>query len=82
MKLKRKKFKKPKKDYDDGLRANAPDGKWHGQLFGLTPAEAYGERKTVNFKKILEKMIDAHHKRISYNQTHACLGCPFGCKQN
>ena len=51
------------------------------QLFGLTPAEAYG-RKTVNFKKIREKMIDAHYKRISYNQTHACLGCPFGCKQN
>jgi putative transposase len=57
------------------------DKRPHGQLFGLTPAEAYG-RKTVNFKKIREKMIDAHHKRISYNQTHACLGCPFGCKQN
>lgn len=57
------------------------DKRPNGQLFGLTPAEAYG-RKTVNFKKIREKMIDAHHKRISYNQTHACLGCLFGCKQN
>ncbi len=57
------------------------DKRPHGRLFGLTPVEAYG-RKTVNFKKIREKMIEAHHKRISYNQTHACLGCPFGCKQN
>ena len=57
------------------------DKRPHGQLFGLTPAEAYG-RKTVNFKKIREKMVEAHHKRIAYNQTHACLGCPFGCQQN
>jgi hypothetical protein len=35
----------------------------HGQLFGLTPAEAYG-RKIVNFKMIRKKMIDAHHKKI------------------
>jgi len=27
-------------------------------------------------------MIDAHHKRKSHNQTHECLGCPFGCNQN
>ena len=57
------------------------DKRPNGQLFGLTPAEAYG-RKTVNFKKIREKMVEAHHKRIAYNQTHACLGCPFGCNQN
>ena len=56
------------------------DKRPHGSLFGLTPGEAYG-RKTVNFKKIREKMIEAHHKRVAYNQTHACLGCPFGCKQ-
>ena len=24
-------------------------------------------------------MVDAHHKQIAYNQTHACLRCPFGC---
>lgn len=57
------------------------DKRPHGQLSGLTPAEAYG-RKTVNFKKIREKMVEAHHKRIAYNQTHACLGCPFGCNLN
>jgi putative transposase len=36
------------------------DKRTHGQLFGLTPGEAYG-RKTVNFKRIREKKIDAHH---------------------
>jgi putative transposase len=57
------------------------DKRPHGSLFGLTPGEAYG-RKTVNFKKIREKMIEAHHKRVAYNQTHAWMGCPFGCKAN
>ena len=57
------------------------DKRPHGSLFGLTPGESYG-RKTVNFKKIREKMIEAHHKRIAFNQTHACYGCPFGCKQD
>lgn len=38
------------------------DKRPHGSLFGLTPGESYG-RKTVNFKKIREKMIEAHHKR-------------------
>jgi hypothetical protein len=32
MKLKRKKFKKPKKDYDEGLRTNAPDEKWYADI--------------------------------------------------
>ena len=57
------------------------DKRPHGSLFGLTPAEAYG-RKIVNFKKIREKMVEAYHKRVAYNQTHACLGCPFGCVHN
>ncbi len=52
----------------------------HGSLYGLTPLEAYG-RKTVDFKKIREKMVEAHYKRVEYNRTHACLGCLFGCKQ-
>jgi putative transposase len=52
----------------------------HGSLHGLTPLEAYAG-KQVNFKKIREKMIEAYHQRINYNQTHQCLGCPFGCKR-
>jgi putative transposase len=51
----------------------------HGSLQGLTPLEAYAG-KQVNFKKIRQKMIEAHHQRINYNQTHQCYGCPFGCK--
>ena len=53
----------------------------HGALFGLTPLEAYGKVK-VNFKKIREKMVDAHYDRVAYNQKHSCFGCPFGCKIN
>jgi putative transposase len=52
----------------------------HGSLHGLTPFEAYAG-KQVNFKKIREKMIEAHYQRINYNQTHQCFGCPFGCKR-
>jgi putative transposase len=55
------------------------DKRPHGSLHGLTPLEAYGKKK-VNFKKIRENMIKAQHERVAYNQTHACLGCPFGCK--
>lgn len=52
----------------------------HGSLSGLTPEEAYRQKK-VNFKKIREKMVAAHKDRICYNRTHQCLGCPFGCKR-
>lgn len=55
------------------------DKRPHGSLFGLTPLEAYGKVK-VNFKRVREKMIEAHNERVSYNQTHSCYGCPFGCK--
>ena len=51
----------------------------HGALFGLTPLEAYGKVK-VNFKKIREKMVDAHYDRVAYNQKHSCFGCQ--CKRN
>ena len=51
----------------------------HGSLKGLTPLEAYRQKK-VNFAKIRSDMIAAYKKRICYNQTHQCLGCPFGCK--
>jgi hypothetical protein len=47
----------------------------HSALFGLTPLEAYGKVK-VNFKKIREKMVDAHYDRVAYNQKHSCFGCP------
>ena len=48
----------------------------------ITFKNILSEKYAVNFKKIREKMVEAHHKRIAYNQTHACLGCPFGCQQN
>jgi putative transposase len=51
----------------------------HVSLSGLTPAEAYGGT-AVNFKKIREKMVEAHHKRVVYNKANSCMGCPFGCK--
>lgn len=52
----------------------------HGALNGLTPEEAYLNKK-VNFKKIREKMVAAHKDRICYNRKYLCLGCPFGCKK-
>lgn len=55
------------------------DKRPHGSLHGLTPLEAYG-KQTVNFKKIRQKMIEAHNERVVYNRTHSCYGCPFGCK--
>lgn len=51
----------------------------HGSLSGLTPLEAYKQKK-VNFAKIRANMVTAHKMRICYNQTHQCLGCPFDCK--
>jgi nitrogen regulatory protein PII-like uncharacterized protein len=39
MKLKSKKFKKPKKDYDDGLRADAPNEKWHADITQFQTAD-------------------------------------------
>jgi putative transposase len=51
----------------------------HGSLNGLTPLEAYRQKK-VNFAKIRANMVTAHKKRICHNQTHQCFGCPFGCK--
>lgn len=54
------------------------DKRPHGSLHGLTPLEAYRQKK-VNFKKIRDKMIEAYHERIKFNQTHSCMGCPFGC---
>jgi hypothetical protein len=51
----------------------------HGSLGGLTPLEAYKQKK-VNFAKIRANMVTAHKMRICYNQTHQCLGCPFDCK--
>ena len=39
MKLRRKKSKKPKKNYDDGLRANAPDEKWHADITEFKTAD-------------------------------------------
>ncbi|MBI4931609.1 MAG: DDE-type integrase/transposase/recombinase [Bacteroidetes bacterium] len=56
------------------------DKRPHGSLNGLTPLEAYGKKK-VNFKRIRERMIEAHIDRVKYNRTHSCVGCPFGCKQ-
>jgi putative transposase len=50
----------------------------HGSLKGLTPLEAY-RQKRVNFGKIRTEMIAAYKKRVCYNQSHQCLGCPFGC---
>ena len=38
MRLNRRKFKKPKKEYDEGLRANAPDEKWHADITELKTA--------------------------------------------
>lgn len=55
------------------------DKRPHGSLSGLTPFEAYKNKK-VNFQKMKEKMIQAHKERICFNQTNECLGCPFGCK--
>ena len=52
----------------------------HGALFGLTPLEAYGKVK-VNFKKIRQKMVEAHYDRVEYNRNNSCFGCPFGCKK-
>jgi putative transposase len=51
----------------------------HGSLHGLTPLEAYRQKK-VNFAKIRANMVAAYKRRICHNQTHQCLGCPFGCK--
>jgi len=51
----------------------------HGSLSGLTPLEAYKQKK-VNFAKIRANMVTAHKMRICYNKTHQCLGCPFDCK--
>jgi putative transposase len=51
----------------------------HGSLKGLTPFEAYSQVK-INYKKIREKMIEAHRQRICYNKEYSCLGCPFDCK--
>jgi putative transposase len=56
------------------------DKRPHGSLNGLTPAEAY-RGTIVNFKKIREKMVQALDKRVAYNRTHSCMGCPFGCRQ-
>ena len=53
----------------------------HGSLGGLTPFEAYAGKK-VNYRKIRQKMETALRSRIAYNQTHSCLGCPFGCNQD
>ena len=50
----------------------------HGSLAGLTPEEAYAGKR-VDFKKLRQKMEDAYVKRIQFNRTHSCLGCPFGC---
>jgi putative transposase len=50
----------------------------HGSLSGLTPLEAYAG-KSINFKKIRQKMIQALQERVQFNQNHSCLGCPFGC---
>ncbi len=55
------------------------DKRPHGSLNGLTPLEAYSQKK-VNFKRLKAKMIKAHKDRLCYNQTHQCLGCPFNCK--
>ncbi len=54
------------------------DKRPHGSLNGLTPLEAYAGKR-VNFKLIRQKMEEAHLKRIQFNRTHLCLGCPFGC---
>lgn len=54
------------------------DKRPHGTLKGLTPLEAYAGKR-INFKKIRQKMEQAYQERIQFNQTHSCLGCPFGC---
>ena len=54
------------------------DKRPHGSLIGLTPLEAYAGKR-VDFKKIKQKMEEAHRNRIQFNRTHSCLGCPFGC---
>jgi hypothetical protein len=54
------------------------DRRPHGSLIGLTPLEAYAGKR-VDFKKIKQKMEEAHRNRIQFNRTHSCLGCPFGC---
>jgi putative transposase len=51
----------------------------HGSLKGLTPFEAYSQKR-LNYKKIRDKMLQAHKDRICYNKTYSCLGCPFDCK--
>jgi putative transposase len=51
----------------------------HGALNGLTPTEAYRNKK-VNVKRIRAKMEKANQERICYNQSNECPGCPFGCK--
>lgn len=35
----RRKFRKPKKDYDEGLRANAPNEKWHADITEFKTAD-------------------------------------------
>ena len=52
----------------------------HGALDGLTPFEAYWKKK-VDIKKLLSGMKQAREERVEYNQSHSCLGCPFGCKR-
>lgn len=56
------------------------DKRPHGSLSGLTPLEAYTQKK-VNFKKMKEKIIKAHKDRVCYNRTYQCLGCPFNCNK-
>ena len=50
----------------------------HGALLGLTPAEAY-IGKTVDVYKEKLLMKEAAFTRLTWNRTHNCNGCPFGC---
>lgn len=52
----------------------------HGALNGLTPFEAQMGVK-VNLKYERQLMKQAVHSRISWNRSHNCQGCPFGCSR-
>ena len=51
----------------------------HGAINGLTPAQSYsGKIVDIYQEKLL--MREASLARLTWNQSHNCNGCPFGCQ--
>ena len=59
-------------------KRESPD-KYTGYQLNDNIEELYELMKKISEDKRLLRTIKAFY---TYNQTHACLGCPFGCKQN